>query len=71
MLYCCVGSITREFPLSADVIVASFSTSFVCMDRRVLCLRRVVGLVLSLVFVVEFYHMIGKLFPLVVIVCRG
>jgi hypothetical protein len=25
VLYCCVGKITREFPLSADVMVASFS----------------------------------------------
>ena len=45
VLYCCVGSTTREFPLSADVIVALFSMSLVCMDRGVLCSRRVVGLV--------------------------
>jgi hypothetical protein len=28
---------TREFPLSADVMVASFSWSFVFMERKVLC----------------------------------
>ena len=35
VLYCCVGSMTKEFPLSADIIVASFSMSFVCMDIMV------------------------------------
>ena len=28
VLYCCVGSMTKEFPLSADVFVASFSMGF-------------------------------------------
>ena len=35
VLYCCVGSMTKEFPLSADVIMASFSMRFVCMDCMV------------------------------------
>ena len=29
VLYCCVGRMTREFPLSADVMVPSFCLSFV------------------------------------------
>ena len=36
VLYCCVGKMTREFPLSADVTAASFSWSFVFMERTVL-----------------------------------
>jgi hypothetical protein len=37
---------TREFPLSADVMVASFSWSFVFMERKVLCSEWWVGVVL-------------------------
>jgi hypothetical protein len=31
VFYCRVGSMTKEFPLSADVIVVSFSMSLICM----------------------------------------
>lgn len=42
LLYCWVGSIPMELPLSEDVIVASFSVSLVCFDRIV---EYLVGLV--------------------------
>jgi len=36
VLYCCIGSTTREFPLSAEVIMASLDLSFFLIDLKVL-----------------------------------
>ena len=51
VLYCWVGRMTRVFPLSAVVMVASFSRSFVFMECKVLCsdwwVRVVCGVVTS------------------------
>jgi len=45
VLYCWVGRMTREFPLSADVMVESFSWNFVFMERKVLYSEWWVGVV--------------------------
>jgi len=54
VLYCCVGSMTKEFPLSADVIVVSFYMSFVCMVCMVLYLDWLVCLVCVLFWLFNF-----------------
>ena len=54
VLYCCVRSMTKEFPLSADAIVAPFCMSFVCMDCMVLCSDWLVCLVRVLFWLFNF-----------------
>ena len=45
VLYCWVGRMTREVPLSADVMVASFSWRFVFMESKFLYSKWWVGVV--------------------------
>jgi hypothetical protein len=45
VLYCWVSRMTRDVPLSADVMVASFSWSLVFMERKVLYSEWSVGVV--------------------------
>jgi hypothetical protein len=45
ILYCWGGRMTREFPLSANVMVASFCWSFVSMERKILYSEWSVGVV--------------------------
>ena len=55
VLYFCVGSMAKEFLLSADVIMASFSMGFICMDCMVLYSDWLVCLVCVFVLALQFY----------------